>query len=38
MPVLFAELCRDVGLPAGVVNIVTGDGKTGELITGHPDI
>ena len=35
---LFAEICRDVGLPRGVVNIVTGDGKVGELIVRHPGI
>ncbi|MGH7512275.1 MAG: aldehyde dehydrogenase family protein [Gemmatimonadales bacterium] len=34
----FAELCQEVGLPAGVVNIVTGDGRTGEAIVGHPDV
>lgn len=34
----FAELCHDVGLPPGVVNIVTGDGRTGELLVGHPDV
>ncbi len=32
---LFAELCREAGLPKGVVNIVTGDGRTGELIARH---
>ncbi len=26
---LFAEICREAGLPPGVVNIVTGDGRTG---------
>ena len=26
------------GLPKGVVNIVTGDGATGELIVHHPDV
>ncbi len=26
----FAQICQEVGLPAGVVNIVTGDGSTGE--------
>ncbi|HSG40143.1 MAG TPA: aldehyde dehydrogenase family protein, partial [Thermoanaerobaculia bacterium] len=31
----FAEICRDAGLPPGVVNIVTGDGRTGELIVRH---
>jgi len=34
----FAELCREINLPPGVVNIVTGDGKTGEHIVTHPDI
>lgn len=34
----FAEICKDVGLPDGVVNIVTGDGKTGEALVKHPDI
>ncbi len=29
---LFAEICAQVGLPAGVVNIVTGDGRVGEMI------
>ncbi|KUF10482.1 aldehyde dehydrogenase family protein [Pseudoponticoccus marisrubri] len=28
----FADLCRQAGLPAGVVNIVTGDGAVGERI------
>ena len=35
---LFAEICEMAGLPKGVVNIVTGDGSTGELIVGHPGI
>jgi aldehyde dehydrogenase (NAD+) len=34
----FAGLCREIGLPAGVLNIVTGDGRTGELIVRHPDV
>ena len=34
----FAELCADIGLPAGVVNIVTGDGRAGEAIVRHPGI
>jgi aldehyde dehydrogenase (NAD+) len=34
----FAELCQEAGLPAGVVNIVTGDGATGEALVKHPDI
>jgi aldehyde dehydrogenase (NAD+) len=33
-----AELIEDSGLPKGVVNIVTGAGKTGAAIVNHPDI
>ena len=35
---LFAEVCQQAELPAGVVNIVTGDGTTGALIVNHPGI
>src|SRR3984957_1046370 len=35
---VFAELCQEAGLPAGVVNIVTGDGSTGEALVKHPDV
>ncbi len=35
---LVAELCQEAGLPAGVVNIVTGDGSTGEALVKHPDV
>jgi aldehyde dehydrogenase (NAD+) len=34
----FAELCQEAGLPAGVVNIVTGDGSTGEALVKHPRV
>lgn len=34
----FAEICRDAGLPPGVVNIVQGDGRTGELLVRHPQV
>src|SRR5437868_991929 len=34
----FAELCIEIELPAGVVNIVTGDGTTGEALVKHPDV
>ncbi|MBN2732665.1 MAG: aldehyde dehydrogenase family protein [Balneolaceae bacterium] len=34
----FAELCRDAGLPDGVVNIVTGAGETGAAIVNHDGI
>ncbi len=35
---LFAEICQEVALPAGVVNIVTGDGSTGEALVKNPDL
>ena len=35
---LFAELCQEAELPAGVVNIVTGDGRAGEALVKHPDV
>jgi aldehyde dehydrogenase (NAD+) len=35
---LFAELLQQISLPPGVVNIVTGDGQTGELIVRHKDV
>ncbi|HXN36034.1 MAG TPA: aldehyde dehydrogenase family protein [Opitutaceae bacterium] len=31
-----AEILQDAGLPPGVVNFVTGAGKTGALVMGHP--
>jgi aldehyde dehydrogenase (NAD+) len=34
----FAEICREAGLPPGVVNIVTGDGATGAAIVAHGGI
>ncbi|HTB92897.1 MAG TPA: aldehyde dehydrogenase family protein [Candidatus Sulfotelmatobacter sp.] len=34
----FAEICNEVGLPKGVVNIVTGEGSTGEALVKHPDV
>jgi aldehyde dehydrogenase (NAD+) len=34
----FAQICQEAGLPAGVVNIVTGDGSTGEALVKHPDV
>jgi aldehyde dehydrogenase (NAD+) len=35
---LFAEICQQAGVPAGVVNIVTGDGSVGEAIVNHAGI
>jgi aldehyde dehydrogenase (NAD+) len=34
----FAEICHEIGLPEGVVNIVTGDGATGEALVKHGDV
>ncbi len=34
----FAEICTEIGLPPGVVNVVTGDGQTGEALVSHPDV
>ncbi|HVG47942.1 MAG TPA: aldehyde dehydrogenase family protein, partial [Rubellimicrobium sp.] len=33
---LFADLCRQAGLPRGVLNIVTGDGAVGEMVVAAP--
>ncbi|HET7411446.1 MAG TPA: aldehyde dehydrogenase family protein [Pararhizobium sp.] len=33
-----AEIAREIGLPKGVFNIVTGDGKTGAAVVGHKGI
>ncbi len=35
---LFAQVCVQIGLPAGVVNIVTGEGDTGAALVEHPDV
>jgi aldehyde dehydrogenase (NAD+) len=34
----FAEICQEAGLPAGVVNIVTGYGDTGAALVAHPNV
>ncbi|MEU5266971.1 aldehyde dehydrogenase family protein [Streptomyces hygroscopicus] len=34
----FADICRQAGLPRGVVNIVTGDGSTGAELVAHPGV
>ena len=35
---LFAEICIEAGLPTGVVNLVTGDGRVGEMLVTHEGI
>jgi len=35
---LFGELCREAGLPPGVLNIITGDGRTGAALVRHPGV
>ena len=32
----FAEIIQEIGLPPGVLNIITGDGRTGEALVTHP--
>src|SRR5580658_2794499 len=34
----FAAICVEAGLPAGVVNIVTGDGATGAAVVAHAGV
>ena len=35
---LFAEITQQIGLPSGVFNLVTGDGRTGEALVEHPGV
>ena len=35
---LFADICRQAELPPGVVNIVTGDGRTGAALVKHEGV
>ncbi len=35
---LFAELAQEAGLPPGVLNIITGDGRSGEMLVAHTGI
>src|SRR6059036_810724 len=34
----FADICRQAGLPNGVVNILPGYGDTGAALVAHPDV
>ncbi|MFL6090178.1 MAG: aldehyde dehydrogenase family protein [Aeromicrobium sp.] len=35
---LFAEICAEVGLPPGVLNVLIGGPETGSALVGHPDV
>jgi acyl-CoA reductase-like NAD-dependent aldehyde dehydrogenase len=35
---LLAEVCQEAELPPGVINVVTGDGRTGAALVEHPDL
>ncbi|WP_432825603.1 aldehyde dehydrogenase family protein [Dactylosporangium sp. CA-092794] len=37
-PTLFGKACLEAGIPAGVVNIVSGGAEAGEYITTHRDV
>lgn len=34
----FADLLEEIGFPPGVVNIITGDGRTGQALVAHDDV
>jgi aldehyde dehydrogenase (NAD+) len=36
--VRFGQLCVEAGIPAGVVNVITGDGDTGATLVSHPGV
>ncbi len=36
--VMMAEIAEEIDLPPGVLNIVQGDGRTGQLLVEHPDV
>ena len=35
---LFAEVCKEAGVPDGVFNVVTGPGRFGSMLAAHPGI
>ena len=37
-PYMFAEICEEVGLPAGVVNVLTADREVSELLVRDPRV
>ena len=37
-PYILAEVCKEVGLPAGVINVLTADREVSELLVRHPGV
>ena len=37
-PLIFAQICEEAGLPAGVVNVLTADREVSELLVRNPDV
>jgi len=37
-PIPFARLCREAGIPAGVVNVITGGPDVGNALASHPGV
>ena len=37
-PLRLAQLCAEVGIPDGVVNVITGDGASGAALAAHPGV
>jgi acyl-CoA reductase-like NAD-dependent aldehyde dehydrogenase len=37
-PIRFGEICREVGLPAGLVNVVPGGPAAGDALVRHPGV
>jgi aldehyde dehydrogenase (NAD+) len=37
-PLRLGELCLEAGIPAGVVNVITGFGEAGAALSSHPDV
>jgi acyl-CoA reductase-like NAD-dependent aldehyde dehydrogenase len=37
-PLILADWCREAGLPAGTVNVVTGGGATGAAVVAAPEV
>ena len=35
---MMADLAMEAGLPPGVLNFITGDGRVGQMLVDHPDI